>query len=113
MEKCGRRLSEEAFLFIDPPYYKMGSSLYTIFYRPCDHAELAKQIIGSRFQWIVTYDDVPQVRELYRGLRQYLFDMTYSLHEKRVGTELLVASKGLRLPEELRGRRRVPPHRVT
>ena len=53
---------------------------------------------------IVTYDDAPQIRGLYRDRRQYCFDINYSLQEKRIGTELLIASKSLRLPTEARDR---------
>lgn len=101
---CERELPGDALMFIDPPYYKKGSDLYTSFYRPSDHAILAERVIDLKLPWIVTYDDVPSIRRLYQERRQYCFDINYSLREKRVGTELLIASKGLRLPEEIRDR---------
>lgn len=54
--------------------------------------------------WVVTYDNTPEIRGLYRNRRQYCFDINYSLHEKRVGTELLIASEGIKLPEIARDR---------
>ena len=54
--------------------------------------------------WIVTYDDGPEIRSLYRSRRQYCFDINYSLQEKRVGTELLIASKGIKLPDVIKDR---------
>ena len=85
-------------------YFKKGASLYTNFYKRDDHAALAHRIIDLDQYWIVTYDDAPQIRELYRSRRQYCFDIDYSLHEKRVGTELLIASKGIRIPMAVRYR---------
>jgi DNA adenine methylase len=54
--------------------------------------------------WIVTYDDVPEIRGLYRDRRQFGFGINYSLHEKRVGSELLIVSKGLKVPESAKSR---------
>jgi DNA adenine methylase len=65
---------------------------------------LARIVLAADRPWIVTYDDTPEIRGLYRDRRQYCFDINYSLREKRVGTELLIASKGLKLPEAIRGR---------
>jgi len=99
-----RTLPEESLLFIDPPYYKKGPGLYTSFYQADDHALLAKKVLELEHPWVVTYDDTPEIRGLYRSRRQYSFDINYSLQEKRTGTELLIASKGLRLPQALRDR---------
>ena len=97
-------LPEDSFLFVDPPYYKKGADLYTSFYEPEDHANLASKIIAIDRPWIVTYDDVPEIRLLYRRRRQYCFDIQYSLREKRIGTELLIASKGVRMPDAIKDR---------
>lgn len=97
-------LPKNSLLFIDPPYFKKGPGLYTSFYKPEDHAILADNVLDLNSPWIVTYDDVSQIRDLYRDRRQFCFDINYSLQEKRTGTELLIASKGLRMPESARDR---------
>jgi DNA adenine methylase len=104
LTRCEKRLPLDSMFFIDPPYFKKGASLYTNFYRPDDHVELAHRIIDLDRSWIVTYDDAPQIRELYRSRRQYCFDINYSLHEKRIGTELLIASKGIKMPSIAKNR---------
>ncbi|MBC7767455.1 MAG: DNA adenine methylase [Phycisphaerales bacterium] len=104
MRRCEKKLPECSLLFIDPPYYKKGSSLYTSFYLAKDHARVAEVVTGLENPWIVTYDDAPEIRQLYKGRRQYCFDINYSLNEKRLGTELLIASKGLKIPAEARER---------
>jgi DNA adenine methylase len=98
------KLPMNSLFFIDPPYYKKGAGLYTSYYVASDHARLAKTVIELDRPWIVTYDDTFEIRRLYRDRRQYCFDINYSLQEKRIGTELLIASKGIKLPEVIRGR---------
>lgn len=104
LNHCQVALPADSLLFIDPPYYKKGPGLYTSFYRPDDHERVAEAVLSVDLPWVVTYDDVPEIRRLYRDRRQFSFDINYSLHEKRVGNELLVASKGLKLPRVFRDR---------
>ncbi|MDD7908668.1 DNA adenine methylase [Pseudovibrio exalbescens] len=96
---------EKTFFCIDPPYYKKGSSLYTSFYKPDDHALLAKTVLDLEKPWIVTYDNTPEIQELYNHMRQYSFDVNYSVQTKRVGNELLIASENLNVPSELERRK--------
>ncbi|NIK90188.1 DNA adenine methylase [Rhizomicrobium palustre] len=104
LKRCEKKLPEDSLIFIDPPYYNKGASLYTNHYLKDDHAKVAESIISLKRNWIVTYDDAPEIRHLYRDRRQYSFDVAYSLHQKRLGTELLIASKGLKIPAEMRER---------
>lgn len=104
LRETGRTLPESTFYCIDPPYFAKGSSLYTNFYGPDEHAIVAKAILKLKQKWIVTYDYAEEIRALYLQRRQYIFDINYSVQTKRVGTELLIASKGLRLPIEIRQR---------
>lgn len=89
------------FLCIDPPYYNKGSTLYTNFYEPKDHAEISKIILSVEKPWVLTYDNALEISELYKSRRQFNFNLNYSAATKRVGTELLVVSKGLRVPSGL------------
>ncbi len=104
LAKCEKKLPEESLMFIDPPYFNKGSSLYTSFYLPEDHALVARKVIASSRNWVVTYDNIPEIRALYRSRRQYCFDINYSLQEKRLGTELLIASKGIKIPPVVKDR---------
>lgn len=104
LNRCQKRLPADSLMFIDPPYYGKGAGLYTSFYRPEDHAKVAAEILKVTLPWVVTYDDVPEIRSLYKSRRQFGFDINYSLQNKRVGNEILIASKGLRLPDAFRAR---------
>ena len=98
-------VARRAMFCIDPPYFKKGSSLYTSFYRAADHAALAKVILDLDRQWVVTYDNCPEINDLYASRSRYTFDVNYSVQTKRSANELLISSAGLDLPFALEGRR--------
>ncbi len=102
-QKC-RQLSAATFFCVDPPYLNKGHGLYTNFYTEDDHVRLAKSILDLKNPWMVTYDNTAMISKLYRDRRQYHFDINYSVQTKRRGTELMIVSKGLRLPLEIRER---------
>lgn len=95
-------LPPKTFLCIDPPYFHRGSSLYTSFYKRADHEKVADRILDLRSPWILTYDYCDEIHQLYAERRQFQFSLNYSAQTKRVGSELLIASKGLIIPKELR-----------
>lgn len=98
-------LPSRSLLFIDPPYFKKGPGLYASYYKPDDHAVLAARVREIVKPWVVTYDDVSQIRTLYQEHRQFCFDIHYSLNEKRTGTELLIVADCLILPPETNRKR--------
>ncbi len=95
-------LPRRALIYADPPYFSKGAELYTSAFELDDHESLRDRLFSLETGWILTYDNVPEIRDLYKARRQFTFDINYSAQKKRVGNELLVPSKGLRLPEELR-----------
>jgi DNA adenine methylase len=95
-------LPPQTFLYLDPPYFQKGSRLYTSFYRRKDHEKVADRILELKSPWILTYDYCEEIHDLYMARRQYQFSLNYSANVKRLGTELLIASKGLRIPDDFR-----------
>jgi len=93
-------LPKKSLLCIDPPYYNKGSSLYTSYYKPDDHADLARRISELTIPWVVTYDNCAEISSLYRDFSQFTFAVNYSVQSKRKTTELLVASPELGISEE-------------
>jgi len=91
--------SNNALINLDPPYYAKGSELYTSYYMPNDHAELAKAVVRLGRPWLVTYDDEPEIRELYKKFPMFTSALNYSAQVKRVGVELLVMAPQLKMPE--------------
>jgi len=102
MKSIDSEIPAASLYCIDPPYYSKGSSLYTNFYGPNEHEKVSSTVLALRHPWIVTYDDVEEIRAIYRKRRQFSLAINYSIQTKRVGSELLIASRGLRLPKEIR-----------
>lgn len=96
-----KKLPKKSLVNIDPPYYAQGRDLYLSFYHPEDHARLAKLIRNLKCQWMLTYDDVPEIENLYKGLPTYRKGLTYYAQVKRKASELLVLSKNMIAPAEL------------
>lgn len=95
------RLDAEAtFLFIDPPYFARGRTLYLNALDNEYHAELARRLKAmSHSAWVLTYDDCSEVRYMYRGWATIRpFSLRYAASERRNGTELLIVPKWMRLP---------------
>lgn len=109
MKYCKEVLPKNSLLCVDPPYFAKGASLYANSYKPSDHAIVASEILkldsekvsGSRLKYIVTYDNVAQIRDLYAPRKQYTFNLNYSAQVKRIGTELLIASKDIIIPTDV------------
>ena len=108
ISQASKSLDDPVFFCIDPPYFQKGSKLYASYYRPSDHAVLASHVMRIEAPWIVTYDNVPEVAELYASRRLFEFDVNYSAATKRVGTELMAVSDGLRVPKDALRHRQDP-----
>jgi DNA adenine methylase len=83
---------------IDPPYYVQGRDLYLSYYEHADHESLRSAVRALKVPWILTYDDVPQIVELYGGVRLFRKRLLYSAQVKRHAFELLGLAPGLKLP---------------
>ena len=88
--------SENNFIFLDPPYYKKGPGLYVNFYKHEDHERLSKEIEEKIKQhWIVTYDNVEPIKEMYSKFRQSEFDISYTLQVKTKAKEIMIFGNSL------------------
>lgn len=99
---AGSTDSSQMLVYLDPPYFVKGRELYLNHYQPADHAAVAKFITTHPFlKWIMTYDDVPEIRALYSDCRCAPFTLSYSAHSRKVGRELLIHDSKINLPEGL------------
>lgn len=92
---------KDTLVNLDPPYFAKGQDLYTNFYNPKDHAQLAKAIAKLKRRWMVTYDDAPEIRKLYAKYPTFTTKLNYSAQIKRIGTELLVLDPKLHAPASI------------
>lgn len=102
-----RQLDNDVFVYLDPPYYIKGKSLYMNHYLKRDHEDLAFFLQNeAHFNWVLSYDDVPQIREMYANSELYRFPLKYTVSKKQVGFELLTHSADLLFPNTLEIRRK-------
>lgn len=87
------------FANFDPPYVDKGPGLYENSYTENDHRAVAEKIGSCEFPWMVTYDNSPLISELYKSFDMYLMDVGYSAASVKVGSELLIAGPGIRVPD--------------
>jgi len=93
---------DDAFIYADPPYFEKARSLYLNAFDDSDHQNLAECLKNvQRAKWILTYDNVPQVAELYSDLRRRLFALNYSAHRVMKANEVMVFSPNLSIPAEI------------
>ena len=94
---------DKVFVFLDPPYltatksklYGKNGDLHTLF----DHKRFAENVRRCAHKWLITYDDCPEVRDLFSFGNVYFYEwkaqygMTnVSGKESQKGRELLIAN---------------------
>ena len=89
-----QRLQENhSFMYLDPPYYKKGKSLYLNFYTHEDHENLRDLLSNLRdLKWMISYDNVVEINDMYAGFKSSLHMLNYSLQTKRKTNEFFVFS---------------------
>lgn len=97
------QLTSQALVYLDPPYFVKGKEdLYTNFYGPNQHSEIARTVRSIRtHHWIVSYDDVPEIRRLYEGYRSIEYTLHYSAQERYRGSEIMYFCDDLEIPDVL------------
>lgn len=92
--------AESGFMYLDPPYYVKGNKLYKNFYEHDDHKAISELLNEFRdATWIVSYDDVPQIREIYEGFDPITYSLQYSAGQKASGKEVVFLSDTLEMPD--------------
>ena len=82
---------ESVLVYFDPPYYQKGELLYLNHYKPEDHQALRDSILSCRHSWILSYDDKPEILELYSSVPSYRRSLQYSISTPSKGSELIVS----------------------
>ncbi len=82
------------FLYIDPPYFAKGKSLYRYWYEIDDHRKLANFLLGLKtsIKWLVSYDNHPEIEKLYNKKIRYQIHFDYCAHTRKTGQELLISN---------------------
>jgi DNA adenine methylase len=97
LKRCHRFLPRSTLIYLDPPYYVKGQGLYRNYYEHEDHAAVAKLLQSSRFarSWVVSYDNVEEIRQMYRASAAVAYDLKYTAQRRYEGAEVMFFSDRL------------------
>jgi DNA adenine methylase len=82
--------------YFDPPYYVEGHSLYMNYYKKSHHqivSEKIKQLLN--IHWIVSYDNAPEIRNLYSDCNIIEYDLNHTAAVSKKGKELVFLSPNI------------------
>lgn len=84
---------DDAFIYLDPPYYKRGHELYLNFFDDSKHKALARYMKDfTSCKWMMTYDDCDEIKKIYSefGFSMREFTLQYSMQHVRKVREILI-----------------------
>ena len=85
--------------YFDPPYYYKANSLYMNHYKDENHGTVSDKIKNiQNLRWVVSYDNVPEIQNLYSDCKKKEYAFKHTAHTSRLGKEILFFSPTLQLP---------------
>lgn len=102
--KENKQKFKKCLLYLDPPYFYKGSQLYTNHYKANDHAQIAKYVSTLEGKWIVSYDNTPEIVNLYKFVedeKKREFNISYTAAEgkNKKGSEIIFFSNQAIIPQ--------------
>jgi len=91
-------LTTRALVYLDPPYYSKGKDLYQNNYEYEDHKRISGMFANVQQSWIVTYDNTPEIMELYRDYRHIVYHFHYSAADRYKSSEVMFFCSSLNAP---------------
>jgi DNA adenine methylase len=80
----------QTFFYLDPPYYKAPCYKHN-FYELEDYAKIASILRGIKGSFILSLNDHPDIREIFKDFRIIPVKLNYSVgKEKTTGEELII-----------------------
>jgi DNA adenine methylase len=88
---------KSVLLYLDPPYYLADQKrAYTKSFNETDHRRLEKLLKKTPHYFCLSYDDCPQIRELYKWAniyeRTWFYNTANSKGPRKIGKELLITN---------------------
>jgi DNA adenine methylase len=93
------KIPKNALVYLDPPYYAKGDSLYENYYSHEDHVAIAGLVSKINQPWVVSYDNVEPIAKLYKKYESIEYRLSYSVQDRYAGSEIIFFSKNLLVPE--------------
>lgn len=86
-------------IYADPPYFKASKSIYNHEFSQQDHLDLMNLLKRSKAKFILSYENCPEIKEMYKWAKISEVTWKYFMSEDRrqVGSELVITNF---LPEE-------------
>lgn len=101
------KLMEGAFVYLDPPYVTKGPELYLRRFDEAHHRQLSSLLHRpTRFRWVLTYDNSPLIRSMYRDFSRCALSVGYSAASRARGFEWMIFDRELSVPSALVDRHR-------
>ena len=91
-------LPDNTLIYLDPPYYVKGGDLYEHHYKHDDHRKVADAAREIRQHCMVSYDDVPEIRDLYNDYQYVSYSLSYCAQNRYRGTEAIFLGPSLECP---------------
>lgn len=92
------QIPQNSFVYLDPPYYAKGNSLYENYYSHEDHVVIEGLVSKVTQPWMVSYDNVDPISELYKKYKSIEYKLSYSVNNRYAGSEIIFFSNNLLLP---------------
>ena len=93
---------KNTIFYFDPPYYLKGPSLYMDNYKNDDHKKVSEKIQKIKnAKYIVSYDNTPEIKKLYKKLKKLEFSLIYTAYRIRKGMEVLFFGNGLNISKNM------------
>lgn len=93
-------VNENVIFYFDPPYYLKAESLYMNHYQYNNHKNVSDRIALIRnISWVVSYDNNPNIQELYKSFNLKEYSFNHSAYQSRVGQEVLFFSTQIQQPK--------------
>ncbi len=90
---------DNAFVYFDPPYFGKGKQLYLNFFSYDDHVRIERMIDNQvNCDWVITYDDVQEIADIYQNHVLKRFDLNYSAAVKRKASEIIIFKRQDMIP---------------
>jgi DNA adenine methylase len=93
------KIPQNSLVYLDPPYYAKGDSLYENYYSHEDHVAIAGLVSKINRPWVVSYDNVEPIAKLYEKYKSIEYKLSYSVQDRYAGSEIIFFSKNLLVPE--------------
>ena len=102
LKRVNDNTSSSSFVYLDPPYFRSGRDLYLNAYAENDHVDVRDAVERLRRDWVVSYDDAPQIGALYERYRRRQITLVHTARAQRIGREVMFFSDKLRIPRSSR-----------